>query len=245
MKMRIKIEMETEDENLPIDYRGKFLSYIKSAVADYSPELFELLYENGTKPKKFCFSIYFVPEVQVGKDGIVLNSKRLVVWMTSTDNLMGIHLCNAFMPRRNKWLPLADYNNRLCILSISKVQEKSITTNSIQFKILSPIVIRDHNREEDRDWYYTFEDENSEAIWKRNLQAELRNSFGRNIDSDISALQFKPIKIKKTVVKNYGIYIPCTIGSFALEGERYLLDYIYKAGIGSRRSLGFGCVDIA
>lgn len=243
--MRFKIVIDTENENLPIDYRGKFLSYIKSAIADYSPEIYALLYENGSHPKAYCFSIYFVPEVQVGNDGIILHSKRLVLWVTSPDTLMGIHLCNAFLPRRNIWFPLADCNNKIRIVSISKEQEKLITSNSIQFKTLSPIVIRDNNRENDRDWYYTFEDDGFEAILKRNMQAELRDRFGRNIDNDIAALKIRPIKIKKTVVKNYSIYIPCTIGSFVLEGEKYLLEYFYKAGIGSKRSLFFGFLDIA
>lgn len=237
--------METENENLPIDYRGKFLSYIKSAVADYSQDLFALLYENGSQPKDFCSSVYFVPNVQIGKEDIILYSKRLVIYITSPDTLMGIHLSNAFIPRRYKWVPLADCNNRLRIISISKMQEKSITSNTIEFKILSPIVIRDHNRELKIDWYYTFEDECFDAILKRNLQAELHNRFGRNIDTDIAALKIQPVNVKKTVVKHYGIYIPGTIGNFILEGERYLLEYIYKAGLGSKRSLFFGCLDIA
>lgn len=243
--MRIKIEMETEFEELPIDYRGKFLSYLKSAITDYNLDLFNLLYENGSQIKNFCFSVYFVPDVDIGNDGIRLYSKRLVILITSPDILMGIHLTNAFMPRRYIWFPLGDYNNRLRVLTINKVQEKTIITDNIRFKILSPIVIRDHNREENKDWYYTFEDDGFEAIWKRNLLAELGDRFGRNVDRDIGALQIWPIKIKKTVVKNYGIYLPCTLGSFALGGEKYLLEYIYKAGIGSKRSMGFGCVDIA
>src|SRR5665647_92373 len=92
VKMRVRIEMETEYEELPIDYHGKFLSYFKSAIVDYSPELFALLYESGNKFKDFCFSIYFVPQVEIGKAGIILHSKRIVVWLTSPDVLMGIHL---------------------------------------------------------------------------------------------------------------------------------------------------------
>lgn len=243
--MRIKIEIETERDELPIDYRGKFLSYVKSAFADYSPELFEALYGIGSQTKSFCFSIYFVPEVEIGKEGVVLHSRKFVVWFTSPDILLGVHLINAFMNRRHKWFPLADCSNKLRVMSINKVQEHSFSGNAIPFKILSPIVIRDHNKDTKKDWYYTFEDDACEQIWKRNLKTELKDKFGRNVDNDISALQIRSDHMKKTVVKNYGIYIPCTIGSFVLEGEKYLLEYMYKAGIGSKRSLGFGCLDIA
>ncbi|SFG73281.1 CRISPR-associated endoribonuclease Cas6 [Desulfotomaculum arcticum] len=243
--MRIKIELETECQELPIDYRRKFISYVKSAFENYNQDLYATLYEMGSSPKSLCFSIYFVPEVEIRKDGITLHSKRFIAWFTTPDILMGVHLINAIMARRNKWFPLADSDNKLRTRSIINVQEQSINTNAVHFKILSPIVIRDHyNGATEKDWYYTFEDSNFEKIWKRNLKAELQNKFNRDVSSDIDGLQIKPINLRKTVVKNYGIYIPCTIGNFILAGERYLLDYLYKAGIGSKRSLGFGCLDI-
>lgn len=242
--MRIKIEFETGCEDLPIDYRRKFLSYLKSALEDYNQDLFAALYGEGHSPKSFCFSMYFVPKVIIAKDGITLHSKRFLVWFTTQDVLMGVHLVNALMVRRNKWFPLADCNNKLKALSITKVQEYPITAKAVHFKILSPIVIRDHNKKVGKDWYLTFEDDGFEKIWKRNLKTELQNTFGRDVSGDIEALCIKPIRLKKTVVKSYEIYIPCTIGSLVLEGEKYLLEYLYKAGIGSKRAMGFGCLDV-
>ncbi|MFZ3170623.1 MAG: CRISPR-associated endoribonuclease Cas6 [Carboxydocellales bacterium] len=242
--MRIKIEFETGCEELPIDYRRKFLSYLKEALMDYNQDLFMALYGQGHSPKSFCFSIYFTQEVTIAKDGITLHSKRFLVWLTTRDVLMGVHLVNAFMTRRNKWFPLADCNNKLKALSITKVQEHSITDTTVRFKILSPIVIRDHDGKEGKDWYLTFEDDGFEKIWKRNLKTELENALGRDVSGDINALRIKPINLKKTVIKSYGIYIPCTIGSLVLEGEKYLLEYLYMAGVGSKRSMGFGCLDV-
>ena len=242
--MRIKIEFETSNEHLPIDYRRKFLSYLKSAIEEYNNDLYTALYGEGHTPKSFCFSIYFAPKVVISKDEIALYSKRLHATFTTQDMFLGIHLVNALMARINKWFPLADSNNELKALSITKVQEAFITTNSVLFKILSPVVIRDHNKKEGRDWYLTFEDDGFEKIWKRNLKTELQNVFGRDVSSDVDALQIKPIDLKKTVVKSYGIFIPCTIGSLVMEGEKYLLEYLYKSGIGSRRAMCFGCVDV-
>lgn len=242
--MRIKIEFETGSKELPIDYRRKFISYLKGALEDYNRDLFVALYGEGHSPKSFCFSIYFAPEVTIAKDGITLHSKRFHVWFTTLDVLMGVHLVNAFMARRNKWFPMADSNNQLKALSITKVQEYPITTNIVRFKILSPIVIRDHDEKEGRDWYLTFEDGDFEEIWKRNLKTELQKAFSRDVSGDINAMRIKPIHLKKAVVKSYGIYIPCTIGSLVIEGEKYLLEYLYKAGVGSKRAMGFGCLDV-
>ncbi|PKM86172.1 MAG: CRISPR-associated endoribonuclease Cas6 [Firmicutes bacterium HGW-Firmicutes-12] len=242
--MRIKAEFETASAELPIDYRRKLLSYLKCAFEDYDKELFLALYGGGHAPKSFCFSTYFGPKVIISSNGITLDSKRFTMWFTTPDVLMGVHLVNALMTRRNKWYPIADCQNKLKLLSITKVQEHTITSNVVPFKILSPIVIRDHDEREGKDWYLTHEDDRFEEIWKRNLKTELKSAFGRDVISDIEALQMRPIHLKKTVVLNYDIYIPCTIGSLVLEGDRYLLEYFYKAGVGSRRSLGFGCLNV-
>lgn len=241
--MRFKIEIETANTDIPIDYRGKFISYLKGAIEDYDQDLFKVLYGGGHNFKHFCLSIYFVPEVIILKEQITLHSKRFILYLSTYDVLIGVHLFNALLARKNKWFPLADCNNQLKTLSIVKVQEYPITSNIAHFKILSPVVIRDHSRE-GRDWYITYEDEDFEKIWKRNLKTELQNTFSRDVSGDIDALCIKSAQFRKTVVKNYGIYIPCTIGSMVLEGEKYLLEYFYKAGIGSKRALLFGCLDL-
>ena len=153
-------------------------------------------------------------------------------------------MVNALMSCRNRWLPLADWDNQIKIVSLTKLPEYSIVNNTVAFKTLSPIVIRDHNEKTGKDWYLTWEDKNFEQVWKRNLQSELLNVFGRDVRSDVEALRIKPIRLRKTVLLHYSIYIPVTIGSFVLEGEKYLLEYLYKCGCGSKRSMLFGCLDI-
>lgn len=243
LKIRIKIECETQKENLPLEYRRKFISYLKSAFIDYDQDLFAELY-GGHANKPFCFSIYFLPEVVIAKAGIKLYSKRFLITFSTPDVMMGVHLVNVLMNRVNRWFTLGDSENQLKILNLNKMPEYPISGNTVAFRILSPIVVRDHDKLKKRDWYYTFEDEEFEIIWKRNLKSELQNTFKRNVDSDIDALQIKPIKLKKTVILSYGINIPVTIGTFVIEGEKYLLEYFYKAGMGSKRNLGFGCLDV-
>lgn len=242
--MRIKIEFETRNEYLPIDYRRKFLSYLKGAIDEYNHDLYESLYGERHISKAFCLSIYFSPKVIITKDQVMLHSKRIHATFATRDMLLGIHLVNALMARVNKWFPFADSGNELKAISIIKTEEVTITTNVVHFKILSPIVIRDHDEKESKDWYLTFEDDDFERVWKRNLATELQSVFRHDVSGDIEALKIKSIDLRKTVVKNYSIYIACTIGSFVLEGETYLLDYLYKSGIGSRRAMSFGCVDI-
>jgi CRISPR-associated endoribonuclease Cas6 len=239
--MRIKIECETKHEHLPLEYRRKFISFLKNAIESYNKDIFSNIYGSGN-PKSFCFGIYFLPDVKVSKNGVMLHSKRFNVWITTRDLLMGVHLINAFMGRINKWVPFGD--NDVKVTSIVKAEEFNIINNFAPFRTLSPIVVRDHNQETGKDWYFIFGDDQFEEVWKRNLKTEVKDVFNWDPSDDIDRMRIKPIKLRKTVVLNYGIYIPCTIGSFVLEGERYLLEYLHKAGCGSKRSLGFGCLDL-
>ncbi|ADY55688.1 CRISPR-associated protein Cas6 [Syntrophobotulus glycolicus DSM 8271] len=241
--MRIKVELETKEETLPLNYREKFLSYLKKIFEDHNRDIYQALYSSGANYKPLCSAIYFRPEVEIVKTGITLKSKRFVATFTTRDVMMGVHLINALLSRRNHWAPLADTGNQLKITAVTKVREHEMT-DTAAFRILSPVVVRDHDQKEGRDWYLTFEDKLFEAVWKRNLKSELRTVLGRDAGHDVDGLNIKPIQLRKTVVLCYSIYLPCTIGTFALEGEPYLLDYLYKSGLGSKRSLGFGCLDI-
>lgn len=242
--MRIKIEFQTKNEVIPLEYRRAFISYLKSSFQEYNEDLYFALYEKRHSQKPFCFSIYFFPEVIINKEGVSLYSKRFIVWFTTYDVMMGVHLINAFMNRYNKWRPLTNGGNSLKVTSITKIPEQQIRDTEVAFKIYSPVVIRDHDQVTGRDWYLTYEDDGFEVTWKRNLKTELKNVLGRDVVKDVDALRMTPLQLEKTVVLNYGIYIPSTLGSFVLEGERYLLEYLYQAGMGSKRNLGFGLLDI-
>ena len=109
---------------------------------------------------------------------------------------------------------------------------------------MSPIVIRDHNRETGKDWFYTFEDELAAEILKRNLITELQGKFSRDISYDIKQLKINFIRMRKVIVKNYELKIPCSLGVFSMEGEQYLLQYLYQRGIGSKRGLSFGYLEL-
>ena len=51
--MRIKVDFETENPELPIEYRRKFLSYLKNCIKTYDSDIFDMLYDGSTK-KSFC-----------------------------------------------------------------------------------------------------------------------------------------------------------------------------------------------
>lgn len=241
--MRLAIFCELENEIMPIDYRRKIVSLFKYSIFNYDKNLYESMYSKSeNKQKDFCFSVYF-PDSKVESDKLIINSKKLIINF-STENLeLGINIYNSLINQQRKLFDLSTYN-KILITNIVLRKEKIITRNKVQFKTLSPIVIRDHDVTTGKDWFLTFEDENYTQILKRNLRKELADKFGRNVESDINDLKIVNINMKKIIVKSYEINIACSLGNFIIEGEQYLLNYFYKSGLGSKRGLGFSLLEV-
>ena len=242
--MRLAVTCELENEAMPLDFRRKILSFLKYALSNYDKKSYEYLYGKGkTEPKDFCFSVYF-PEAKISGQGINVRSKKLIINISSYDIELGINLYNSLIRQQWRTYDLSTFNKIKEIINMNLKKEKIIKNDKVQFHTLSPIVIRDHNKELGTDWYLTFEDNNYEKILKRNLKSELINKFDEDVTKDIDNLKISDISMKKIIAKSYDINIPCAIGNFALEGKQYLLNYFYKAGLGSKRSLGFSLLDI-
>ena len=60
----------------------------------------------------------------------------------------------------------------------------------------------------------------------------------------VDTFKIKPIKAKKIIIKFYEKYIECSTGTFELSGNKELLEYLYKSGMGSKHSAGFGMFQI-
>jgi len=242
--VRLHFTLELENEKLPIDYRRKVISYLKFCIEKSDSDFYEDCYGIGkNESKDFAMAVYFIPETQFCKDSIYVRSKKMVLNISTPDAYVGIQLYNALCSQKFVWYKLAD-DNAVRMVSAHSEKEKVITQRRAMFNTLSPIVIRDHNSETGKDWFYTFEDEKAADILKRNLKSELEGKFDRDISYDIDSLQIEFIKMKKVIVQSYELKIACSLGTFSLEGEQYLLEYLYQRGIGSKRSLIFGYLEL-
>ena len=64
------------------------------------------------------------------------------------------------------------------------------------------------------------------------------------MEYDFKDLKITILKNKIVKVKNYNIVIPSNISILEIQSKPYILDYLYKSGIGSKNAQGFGMVDI-
>lgn len=238
--MRYKLQFDLENENLTIQYRKSILSFIKKSLSDYDMNYFNIIYhEKDNIIKPFTFSVFFCnPTFE--KDVIKVDNKNFNVYMSFEDINMSIMFYNAFNKQLNKKFSLD--KNSWCLKSISMMFEKDIIGDSIDVKFLSPLVARD--RRNNKDYYYSFNHSKFGDMVKINVREQLKASTTELSESLADTLSIKPISAKKTVVKFYEKQIECSLGSFNLSGDRKLLEYLYKAGLGSRHSSGFGMFDI-
>ncbi|WGS65321.1 CRISPR-associated endoribonuclease Cas6 [Marinitoga aeolica] len=233
--MRLKLIFNLKSNEIPKDYRRIFMSFIKKTLESYDKSIFEEYFRNKDPIlKDYTFSVYF------GKckfeENIKIENENISMFLSTSSYKTGIHFYNAFINMKYKEFPIK--NNILKLNNIIKLPEKNIYKNEIIIKTLSPIVIREHNKEKDK--YYYFDEENAIDILKNNIKYQYSKLFkSENGELDIKVLDFK-----KTTILNYSKKIKSNLGILKIHGDKKILDFVYKSGIGSKRSSGFGMVDI-
>lgn len=227
-----------------IDYRRVFTSLIKSALNGYNDGKLMDRYYNGTVGKDFSWTV-LMERPQFQKDKIILEGNRVkMIMSTGDENGTGYHLFSAFMAIKNKEMPLPS-GNCITLINLRQLNQKVITSNSCIFKTMtgSPLVVREHNKENNRDKYYT----NNDAYFDEKLTIALKNQAEKaGFKADmIDTIRAKAINMKKSVVFNYGIYLDANNGYLEIKGEPILLQHFYQCGICSKHSMSFGMVDLA
>ena len=236
--MRMKLYFTLENEKMPIDYRRSIISFIKLSLSEYSENEFKKYYnqkDNIIKP--YAFSVFF-KHPQINAKEIIVEDKQFEMNITIENYETAITLYNAFNHQKNKRFSINQNSWRLH--NIVLILEKEIKENKIIIKFQSPLCAR--KREEYKDYYYSFENEKFEETLKMNVKEQLKiTEFPKEI---VDTLKITPIKAKKVIIKFYEKQIECSTGIFELEGDIELLNYLYKAGMGSKHSAGFGMFQI-
>lgn len=123
-------------------------------------------------------------------------------------------------------------------------REKTIADDYAVFSTMSPIVVRDHRGDNEKTWYYSLNEEEGKEIFIKILRYQLLDSFGEERRLDIEEVKFQVLRSKEVKVKHYGIEILSNICTLKINAKPYILDHLYKSGIGSKKSGGFGMVDL-
>lgn len=236
--MRFEILCKLDNKEVSVDYNRKILHCIKTVLQKYNDGIYKEYYESGAREKDYSFSVY-LPIEKIENEVIYLNNNILKITISFLNMLEAVHFYNAFIKGKGKKISFGEENN-LKIISINKVQEKEIQSETVIFKTMSPVLIRE-KLDGNKSWYYLLTEKKGMEVLKTNLKHTLSGKF---LEEDIENLEIVPIQIKKTIVSFYDIKFQSSKGTFFIRGNKKILEYFYKAGFGSKKSAGFGLLDI-
>lgn len=241
--MRFTVELLLENETIPKDKNRIILSILKNCYSSYSQEYYQNLYEDSAnKVKNFTFSLY-MPNCKFLREEIHIPDKKIFLNFSAYSHEDGIMFYNSLLNSKGKQYPVK--NNQIQIGKLRLIKEKTIYSNEAVFKTMSPIVVREHKNDNKKTWYHSLNSKEGQAIFINNLKYQLEDVFGEK-----GLLDFKDVYVevssrnREVKVKNYGIEVLSNIGKLKIKAKPYILDYLYRSGIGSKRSSGFGMMDI-
>ena len=120
-------------------------------------------------------------------------------------------------------------------------ENKTILSDSVKIKMLSPIVAK--IREGSQTIYFAPSDAQFEEIINNNFFSKYKAFYGVEPDSRIKVSDIS--KERKIVSKYKGIWMNGFLAKMRLAGKSEYLDFLYNVGIGSNNSQGYGMFEIA
>lgn len=230
--MRVKILFHSETGMLPKDYRQVMLSFFKRALTEYrGGEYFEK-YFGHVEQKPFSFALLlpnakFVGDtVQFARNDNNGNSQfEMILSCGSAETFL--NLVNAFVNQQG--VEFITSKGVIKLMEIHMLPDY-VCGQKERFKLLSPLCIREHDSETNRDRFYSAMHDDWHRVLKTLLHYQYFDEFGMAVED----LKITLINPRKTVVKMKGIMIEATLGSVQLEGNKELIQKLYDNGIGSK-----------
>ena len=239
--MRFDVNITLSDKEIPKDKNRMFLSFIKHNLSKNNKRCFEKLYGKGITDRKSFALASYLPGAIFNENTITIPNKKIKLTISVVDMELGVEIFKSMMGSVNNTYKYKD--GELTTKSVKLLREKRIENSTEIFKTLSPIVIRDHVREDNKDWFYDLNDSKGQELFVRNLKFQLEEEMPES-KYFLDELEVEVLKNKKTVSKNYGINVQCNLCVIKINGKSEILEHIYKSGVGSFKSQGFGLLDI-
>lgn len=240
LSIELKFNSESEHPTIAMDYAPGILSLIKLGLSNVNVKLFEELYNKNTA-KNFTFSIYFKDNVLFKKEYIELGSSKICILNFSIDDgARALYFYNSFIWLQQQNNLRFDRENTVKFGKIELVRETLIVSDMVIFRTLSPIVVR-----QDQKIFLSYSENNAKLFnetLRINMKSRLQEEYSAEFLQMVDTLEFQPIKVKKVVSRNFGLFVEATKGSFVLKGNPVLLNLINQIGLGVKCGSGFGMI---
>lgn len=233
-----------EKPMLPRDYRPLISQLLQNMIDGYGGADMVTRYFNDA-PSLYSYSVY-LPKC-VFKGNIELSSGYIKVIFSTFHDTCYDAFYAAAQQMLNVDMPLAD--NVFCITTLLPIVEKTIESNTVKVRMLSPLVVRETAQEEGARSYTCL------GVHDPDFESQLRHSVFRMLTAaslecgDLETLTVTPYEdeytCKETHILHRGRFYKTTLGMLRITGEPRLLNLLYQGGIGEMRMEGFGLFELA
>ncbi len=239
--MRFSVECMLEKKYLPINYRDIFFDFLKRSLDKYDYGFSQRLCENVSEAKRPCTFSIMLDDFEIKHDKLVLYSDIIFIKFSTISNEIGIEFYNAMSQLMNQVMDLG-LDNTLRIVNVEILKERNLDSNEATFKTISPVFMKRVPENTLREFEDLQETEYINIL-KRDLYEKITESYHfpkeyikRDIeDTKIDLLENTSISEENKLVNEIVMRV---------KARKYILEYIYKSGIGNNTSMGFGMLDI-
>lgn len=243
--MRANINLKLEQPlKLPIHYNHILQAVILRWLGDenYSKFIHDTGYSCGNrKYKLYCFS-RFNGKFQINKlEKTIKYYDKVSFVVSSVEDEFLSYLVNNII--KNDELIIG--NNNVVVEDIECSSKKLKGLNEIYTK--SPIVVYSTlmSQSGKKTYYYNpFENEFKMLIQENLIKKYIAINNRQPIDTTFNIYPVEGSKPKEIIDIYKGTVIKGWSGKFKIEGADELLNIGYNAGLGSKNSMGFGCIEI-
>lgn len=256
MRLRLTLQQVRGGQVIPINYQHGLSAFIYKSISraddNYANQLHTVGFRNGAKSFKFFnFSNLMIKQRKIMGDRLYVESETidLIVNLAIHDILekMVVGLFD------NQDVLICDSMTRanFKVKFIEAIPEPEFR-DTMQFKTISPIVVKRKEKGEDGSWYPDVNDDEYFELLKRNLEDKYI-AFCKNTNEPIKEYSLSSMKIinrplRKLVTLNSDradkVAVRCYDYSFEISGDPEFLKFGYRMGFGANNSMGFGCVDV-
>jgi len=242
--VRLYIDFEFDKLELPVDYNHILHAFVLNLIED--DELRYFIHEEGyryqkRKYKMYCFS-RLLGNFQLNHDRKTIEFDKNVTLIVSSfdDNLIELLVDKL---SRFETLHLGENKVRPSKISLFDLPR----TNFIQVSTKSPVTVYSTIEERGKriTIYHDPESEDFIRILKENLKRKYLAIFGEEFEHEFDLeIQHVGKQPKKVVMVYKNRKIDGWLTSFDMKGPYKILKLAYDTGIGSKNSVGFGCIEL-
>lgn len=227
---------------IPLGYRMMIVSLIKESLKKADNVYYKKLYETDKNEMKPFASAAYLKNFQIDEN--IINLDEMTIIFSSPDQEFILHLYNGLL--QTEFFKYQDFIMRRGKIKI--IPEKTINSDSVIFRTLSPILIEDKQGKPlapGEPEYAANINYYADLILKAYRQKGLQRE-----------LKVTPSRMKKQIIKesNYDfeknnksgqwLYFTSYKGFLKLEGTPEDLRLLYQLGLSKRRGQGFGLLEV-